>query len=166
MGRNRRPAKAYRPRSVNPLAHLVAIQGASLIARDDRLAWISKVHDALAAVRTGSASKDHWTIIFDVVNLLEEFCRMRICRDEHGLVRDAQCAAQSILERQAATGVRAARAAELAALGDALTGYADVMAAVTHAQLFECQERIEARHKHRRDIVFIKPPPPHAKPLL
>ena len=56
MGRTRKPAKAYRPRGVNPQAHLMAIQGAALLTRDDRVAWLTALRDALAAVRTGTVA--------------------------------------------------------------------------------------------------------------
>lgn len=157
MARNRKPAKAYRPRGVNPLAHVMAMQGAARLTRDDRLAWLTGLRDALAAVRTGTAQRPQWATLFDAINIIEEFARMGICRDDDGLVQAAQDAVASILDRQAATGVRAARAAELAALGDVVTGHADVLAAVTHSQLFEAQRRVADRVQ--RVLRSPEPPP-------
>lgn len=156
MGRNRKPSKPYRPRGVNLLAHQMAMQGACRLSRDDRLAWLASVHEALAAVRTGRAQRPQWAALFDAINYIEEFCRMGICRDDDGLVQAAQDAVSAVLDRQLQTGVRAARAAELAALGDVVTGYADVLSAVTHSQMFECQTRVAARVRR----VLRSPAPP------
>lgn len=157
MARNRKPRKAYRPRGVNPLAHVMAMQGAAALTRDDRLAWLTGLHEALAAVRTGSAQRPQWAALFDAINLIEQFTLMGICRDDDGLVATSQDAVAAILDRQAQSGVRAARAAELAALGDVVTSYADVLAAVTHAQMYEAQARVAERVQ--RVLRSPEPPP-------
>jgi hypothetical protein len=145
MGRNRKPAKPYRARPVNRHAHEMAMRGAALLTRDNRVAWLLALRDALAAVRTGTAQRPQWAALFDAINLIEEFVRMGVCRDDAGLVQAGQDAVAAILARQQHTGVRAGRAAELAALGDVVTAYSDVLAAVTHAQLYECEARVAAR---------------------
>jgi hypothetical protein len=156
MGRTRKPAKRYKPRGVNSLAHVMAMQGAANLTRDYRLAWLTDAQEALAAVRTGTAQRPQWATLFDAINLIEEFTRMGICRDDAGLVQAAQDAVAAVLDRQAQTGVRAARAAELATLGDVVTGYADVLGAVTHSQMFDCQARVAARVQR----VLRSPAPP------
>jgi hypothetical protein len=38
-----RKRSTYRPRGVNPTAHLVSIRGAALLTRDDRTVWALQI---------------------------------------------------------------------------------------------------------------------------
>jgi hypothetical protein len=156
MPGTRKPGKRYRPRGVNAQAHVMAMQGACLLSLDDRLAWQMKLAEALAAVRTGKAVREQWAAIFDAINLVEELVRMRLARDEHDVVPRAQAAMCAVLDRLQATGVRAARAAELQALGDLVAAFADLMAGITHAERFDAETRVAARV---RRVLAEKPEP-------
>ena len=145
MSRNSKPRKAYRPRSVNKQAHLMAMQGAAKLTLDDRIAWQANLADALAAVRTGRAQREDWATLFDAINVVEELVRMRLARDEQDVVPTAQAAVCSVLDRLQATGVRAAKADELRALGDLVAAFADLMQGITHQERFEADERVAAR---------------------
>lgn len=145
MGRSTKPRKAYRPGRVNPLAMLAAMQGAALLSLDDRLAWQNELHDALTAVRTGTAKKAQWAALFDAINITEELCRMRLARDTANVVDTAQDAVAAILDRQRDTGVRAARASELQALRELVSEFADLMAGITHRDKFEAEARVAER---------------------
>lgn len=145
MGRTAKPRKAYRPRGVNPTAHLMAMKGAALLTLTDRIRWQAELADALAAVRTGKAGRPQWAALFDAINLVEELCRMGLAMDTADVVPRAQAAVCASQDRLKATGVRAARAAELQALGDLVAAFADLMEGITHAQRFEAEERVAAR---------------------
>lgn len=145
MGRSTKPRKAYRPGHVNPLAMLAAMQGAALLTLDDRLTWQNELHDALTAVRTGTAKKAQWAALFDAINITEELCRMRLARDTANVVDTAQDAVAAILDRQRDTGVRAARASELQALRELVSSFADLMAGITHRDKFEAEARVAER---------------------
>jgi hypothetical protein len=140
-----RKRSSYRPRGINPTAHLTAMHGAALLSKDDRTVWALELRGALDAVREARASRQHWDTIFDSVNLAEELCRMRLASDPSGVIRDAQQACTGIIQRQQATGTRAARAAELAALWDMEAAMIDILAGITHAERFRAEEHIRAR---------------------
>jgi len=140
-----RKRSTYRPRGVNPTAHLVAMRGAALLSRDDRTVWALELRGALDAVREARATKAHWDTVFDSVNLAEELVRVRLASDPSGVISDAQQACADIIQRQQTTGTRAARAGELAALWDLEAAMIDILAGITHAERFRAEERIRAR---------------------
>ena len=140
-----RKRSTYRPRGINPTAHLVAIAGAALLSRDDRTVWALQMYDALDAVARGKAQRQQWGVIFDSVNLAEELTRMGLASDPDGVIREAQDACAEIIRRQQATGTRAVRAGELAALRCLEAAMIDILATVTHAERFRAEERIRAR---------------------
>lgn len=140
-----RKRSSYRARGVNPSAHLVAMQGAARLSLDDRTVWALQLDGAIQAVRVARAAESDWRCIFDCVNLVEEWCRMRLARDEDGVVERAQEAIVGILDRQRTTGTRAARAAELQALQALQQAWIDLLAGVTHAERFRAEERVARR---------------------
>jgi hypothetical protein len=150
-----RKRSKYRPRGVNPTAHLVAMMGVSWLSRDDQTLWALAIDDAVRAVARGQASQAHWREIFDAVNLVEQLVIMRKAQDPHGLVQAAQDACEAILERQRATGVRAARAAELAALHALRAGWVELMSGITQAERFAAGEAVA--HRVRRALAGGEP---------
>ncbi len=145
MGNTRKPRKAYRPRPVNAMATLMAMQGACLLSADDRLGWQEELHAALTAVRTGVAQREQWASLFDAINLVEELCRMGLAKDTADVVPSAQAAVCAILDRLQATGGRSARAAELQALRELVCAFADLMAGITHKERFDAEARVAER---------------------
>jgi len=140
-----RKRSSYRPRGVNTTAHLVAITGAALLSRDDRTVWALQMYDALDAVARGKAQRQQWGTIFDAVNLAEELTRMGLASDPDGIISGAQAVCAEIIRRQQATGTRAVRAGELAALRCLEVAMIDILAAVTHSERFRAEETIRAR---------------------
>jgi hypothetical protein len=147
--------KAYRPRPVNPEAHLVAIQGVAWLSRDDQTVWALTIDDAVRAVARGQASQAHWSEIFHAVNLVEQLVIMRKAQDPHGLVQAAQDACTAMLDRQRESGVRAARAAELAALDALRAGWVELMSGITQAERFQAGEAVA--HRRRRALAGGEP---------
>jgi hypothetical protein len=140
-----RKRSSYRPRGINPTAHLVAIQGACMLSLDDRTRWALTLDAAIQAVRTGTATEADWRTLFDAVNLVEQLVLMRLAPDPWGVVRAAQDACAAILDRQRASGVRAARATELAALTDLRASFVTLMNGITHSEKFAAKETVERR---------------------
>lgn len=140
-----RKRSRYRPRGVNLSAHVMAMHGAARLSVDDRTVWALQLDAAIQAVRVARAGESDWCCIFDAVNLIEEWCRMKIARDDDGLVERAQEAIVAILDRQRTTGTRAARAAELQALQALQQAWIDLLAGVTHAERFRAEERVARR---------------------
>lgn len=143
-----RKRSKYRPKPINPNAHLVAIQGAAWLSIDDQTKWALQIEEAVTAVARGKATKDDWNVIFDSVNLVEALVSMRRARDPHGVVRAAQEACASILDRRRETGVRAVRASELAALHDLRAGWVTLMSGITKADRFQAGELVERKKYH------------------
>ena len=54
-----RKRSTYRPRGINPTAHLMAIHGAALLSKDDRTVWALELRGALDAVREARATRQH-----------------------------------------------------------------------------------------------------------
>ena len=141
-----KPRKKYRPKPVNPLAHIVAMQGAALLTRNDVIRCSLNVHSAVEAVRQGIASKQQWQDLFMSINIMKELVRMGRAEGQEAI--DAmQLAVVGILDRQRETGTRAVRADELAMLRDVAATYADLMANITHSELATAHERTRARMK-------------------
>lgn len=143
-----RKRSKYRPRPVNPTAHLVAIQGAAWLSQDDQTVWALEMDAAITAVARGKAKTEEWKVIFDSVNLVEALVRMRRARDPGGLVDAAQEACVAILDRQRDTGSKAVHAAELAALHDLRAGWVTLMSGITQADRFQAGELVQRKVHH------------------
>ena len=142
-----RKRSKYRPYGVNPSAHLVAIQGAAWISRDDQTVWALALDDAVRAVARGQATQAHWREIFDSVNLVEQLVLMRKAQDPDGLVQAAQNACLAMIDRQRTTGTRAARASELAALDALRAGWVTLMGGITQSERYQAGEAVARRVK-------------------
>jgi hypothetical protein len=143
-----RKRSRYRPYGVNPTAHLVAIQGASLLSLDDRTRWALTLEGAIAAIRTATATEADWRTVFDAVNLVEQLVLMRKAQDPAGLVKAAQDASMAMLDRQRATGVRSARSSELAALSDLRAAWVALMDGITHSERLDADMAVARRVQH------------------
>lgn len=140
-----KPRKKYKPRGVNPLAHMVAMHGACLLTRDDVLAFSQDVVGAVDAVSKGKATLADWQAIFTAINMMEEMVLMKLAMDEDGAVGAMQNAVASILNRINDQGIKAVRATELALLRDLSATYTDLIAQLTHAQFFQVGERVDRK---------------------
>jgi hypothetical protein len=159
-----RKRSRYRPRGINPQAHLVALQGAALLSLHDRWRWSVELLMALDDVRRGQAGETAWRTIFDAINLAEALVLQRVARDPDGVVRAAQDACVAILERQRATGTRDARAGELAALRELQAAWVDLLDGITHSERFAAEELVQRRTVSAQaggmgaNVVVIEPP--------
>ncbi|MFO0439146.1 MAG: hypothetical protein ACK51Q_00625 [Betaproteobacteria bacterium] len=158
-----RKRSRYRPRGVNPTAHLVAIQGVAWISRDDQTLWALAIDDAVRAVARGQASQAQWRDILDAVNLGEQLVIMRTAHDPGRIVQAAQDACVAILDRQRETGVRAARASELAALHELRAGWVELRSGITQAERFAAGEAVQ--HRVRRALAGAEPAARLVQPL-
>lgn len=157
-----KPRKKYRPRGVNPVSYLATIMGAALLTRDDVIRFAENVHAAVDAVRQGNAEKHHWQSIFNAINLMDELIRMRLAQDPHGVIGEMQGTVSAILTRAAERGTKALLADELATLRDIAATFTDLLSGLTHAQLFNAQERVDHKIAHAlrtgTGATFVKEP--------
>lgn len=141
-----RKRSRYKPKAVNPLAHVAAMQGAALLTRDDVLRCSMNVHAAVDAIRTGKADKDKWQDLFMAINIMEEWVNMGKASGKE-VIEAMQADVVAILDRQQETGTKAVRSRELATLREVAATYTDLLAGVTHAELYNAHERTRARIK-------------------
>lgn len=141
-----RKRSRYRPGPVNPQAHLMAMQGTCRFDRTDALLRAERLHLAVEDVAKAQADQAQWRVIFDAVNMTEQWVR-------HGVVDRAaaphiealQTTIEAVMDRTRATGRRALRYDELAALRDFAACYVDILCGVTMSDYFKAQEAVERR---------------------
>jgi hypothetical protein len=134
-----RKRSSYRPRHVNPLAHITALKGASLLDQADRNAFNAPVQAAVDSIAAGVANRDHWQALFDAVNTLEQLFRVGLAEDWREWFEGAQEQVVGILDRQRDTGSRALYPAELATLRELAGTWADILEVVSCREMFNAQ---------------------------
>lgn len=139
-----RKRSAYRPKGVNPQAHLLAMMGAACLSRDDVLIRASRLRLAVDQACIGQATAADWRLIFDAVNMAEELIRMKLCAGRE-VVEGLQEAIEAIHNRQRATGTRALHQAERATLLNFAADYAGILSGVTQQQYMLAQRGVEDR---------------------
>jgi hypothetical protein len=148
MSRNAKPRKAYRPKGVNPQAHVMAMLGASRVSVNDRLTWQLALQNAIEAVQKAQAKREEWAEIFDAINLVEQLLIDGYIQDPDKLIEAAQAVCVTVLDRQKASGVKAARASELATLWDVASAFGEAMSGLTNAERLRLNERLDRRIQH------------------
>ena len=72
-----KPRKKYRPRwQAKPVTLQLAIQGVAYLSREDQDARVAPVREAVSFISKGAGTKEHWSAIFDALNMLEQFNQM------------------------------------------------------------------------------------------
>lgn len=139
-----RKRSSYRPKGVNPTAHLMAMMGAAALSPTDVLIRAERVRLAVDQACMGQATPADWRQVFDAVNMAEQFIRMRIAQGKE-VVEDLQTKIEAIHDRQRATGTRALHADERATLRDFAADYATILSGVTQQQYMQAQRGVEER---------------------
>lgn len=147
--------KKYKPRPINPLAYKVAMQGAAKLTVDDVLRFVLPVDVAVNNARKGEIDKQGWQSIFNAINMLEAFIRMKVAFDKDGAIEHLQQTIITILDRTKQRGTKALYAEEISVLMDLRAMYAEVLAAVTHSQFFDAEEIVQKRLSR---VMSEKPP--------
>ena len=139
-----RKRSAYRPKGANPLAHLMAIQGAALLSKSDALLRAELLAMAVSDITKGDMTSKPWTQVFDGINMAEEWCRMGIA-DGLGAIEELQTVILAVWDRHKATKSTALYADEVKALREFVGCYVDLLQGVTHQQYFRAQMAVEER---------------------
>ena len=139
-----RKRSSYRPKSVNPQAHLMAMMGAARLTTTDVLLRAERVRMAVDQACIGAATNDDWRQIFDAVNMAEQMIRAKLAAGRD-VVDDLQEAIVAILDRQRGTPSRALHQAEKDALRDFAADYAGLLSGVTQQQYMTAQRGVEDR---------------------
>jgi hypothetical protein len=147
--------KKYKPRPINPLAYKVAMQGAAKLTVDDVLRFVLSVDVAVINARKGEIDKAGWQSIFNAINMLEAFIRMKIAFDEDGAIEHMQQTVIGILDRMKERGTKTLYAQEIETLMNIRATYAQVLSNVTHSQYFDAEEIVQ---KRLSNVMNQKPP--------
>jgi len=144
MPQSSKPRKAYRPRGVNPQAHLTGMMGAAWLHIDDRTVWSLQLDEAITAVAKGTASQAKWSRIFAAIALLEELARAGKVKDPDGIAAQAEQTCIAILDRYGKR-TRAVRAQELSDLRVMYQAWSAAISSITQSEKFQAEERIARR---------------------
>ena len=135
-----RKRSKYKPKHVNNMAHIIAMQGACKLTRSDALWFSMTLQDAVDMISQGKANKGHWQQIFTVINIMEALVVMGKAKDEGGAISQMQTAVIDVLDRTKKTGTKALYPQELATLRDIVAVYTDLLCEITHSELFAASE--------------------------
>ena len=135
----------YKPKPVNMMAHLVAMQGACKLTRTDAIRFSMQVQDAVTLISQGQATKQHWQELFSVINIMEALVMMGKAKDEDKAIEQMQTAVIDILDRTKKTGSKALYPNELATLREIVATYADLLCEITQSELFAASQMSEER---------------------
>ena len=139
-----RKRSSYRPKGVNPTAHLMAMMGAATLSRNDVLLRAERLKLAVDQACMGQATPADWRQVFDAVNMTEQLIRMRVAQGRE-VVEGLQEAIEAIHDRQRDTGTKGLKADERAMLRDFAADYASILGGVTQQQYMLAQRGVEDR---------------------
>lgn len=141
-----KPRKKYRPRwAAKPVTLQLAIQGVAYLSQEDQSARVTPVREAVAFIAQGKASKEHWSAIFDALNMLEQFNQMpQVMKGGRDYIESMQNVIVAILDR-AKEGKRALYPSELEDLRGFADLWADVLSTVTHRDYYVCETKTHQR---------------------
>ena len=137
--------KAYRPKPVKTCTLQLAMQGWAYLSKEDQESKTAPVLEAVAFIAQGNASKEHWSAIFDALNMIEQFNQMpQVMTGARDYIESMQTVIVGILDR-AKAGQRALYPSELDDLRGFVDLWADVLTTVTHRDYFVCEEKTHKR---------------------
>ena len=139
-----KPRKKYRPYGINPQAHMMAMMGACALSPIDVTRRAFRLRECVELAAKGQALQDDWRHVFDCINVVEQLARMKVVKGLD-VLEALQDVVEGIHERHKATGTRALRFDELAALRDFSADYASVISGVTQQQYMTAQRGVEDR---------------------
>jgi len=141
-----KPRKKYRPRwQAKPVTLQLAIQGVAYLSREDQDARVAPVREAVSFISKGAGTKEHWSAIFDALNMLEQFNQMpQVMTGARDYIESMQTVIVNILDR-AKEGKRALYPTELEDLRGFADLWADVLSTVTHRDYYVCETKTHQR---------------------
>ena len=134
----------YRPKPINPQAHLVAMMGVRLLSPDDQIKRALALREATDAICRGMGTIEQWRHVFDSINMAEQWIRMKLASGYEEIERLQQTVSE-IMDRQKQTGTKALKSDERQALDEFAATYATLLASVTKREYFQAQEGVESR---------------------
>ena len=140
-----KPRKKYRPKPVKTCTLQLAMQGWAYLSDEDQCARVVPVREAVSFISKGAGTKEHWSAIFDALNMLEQFNQMpQVMTGAEDYIQSMQTVIVNILDR-AKEGKRALYPTELEDLRGFADLWADVLSTVTHRDYYVCETKTHKR---------------------
>lgn len=137
--------KAYRPKQVNPMAHVVAFQGSHILSKPDQLKQALNLATAVSNISKTGGLKEDWLIVFDVVNMVNVMDdEGRVIQGAAEFVGRCQDVAEAAMDRRKA-GTAALKAAELQTLRELQTLWAEILGGMTYSDWARCTKAVALR---------------------
>ena len=137
--------KAYRPKPIKTCTLQLAAQGCAKLSQADQDAKVAPIREAVELIAHGGAKKEHWSAIFDALNMTEQFNQMpQVMTGARDYVESMQAVIVGILDR-AKEGKRALYPSELDDLRGFADLWADLLSTVTHRDYYVCEEKTHKR---------------------
>lgn len=138
-----RKRSSYRPRGVNPTAHLMAMMGAARMSVDDVLQRAGALRMSVDALCQGRGTKADWMLVFDAVNMAEQWTRAGLVHGDS--IDELQAHILAALDRKRETGSVGLKADERAVLNAFAADYASILSGVSQREYFDAQRAVEQR---------------------
>ncbi len=123
----------------------LAIQGVAYLSKEAQAAGVAPVREAVSFIAQGKAAKEHWSAIFDAMNMLEQFNQMpQVMKGGRDYIESMQTVIVGILDR-AKEGKRALYPSELEDLRGFADLWADVLSTVTRRDYYVCETKTHQR---------------------
>lgn len=145
MGRTAKPRRAYRPRAIDADPIGLAIGRIAALQDAQRRDLITPVRSALSGLRTGTGGMDAWRTLADATNVAEQLCALGIASDRLATIDTAQAALAELHARHMQRGTWTARAAELAALEEAVVIHGIQLRFASQGEVAEAIQTVQRR---------------------
>lgn len=140
--------KAYRPKPVNPMAHIVAAKGAFYLSKPDQLKQAMSLAAAVANISKTGGLKEDWMIVFDVINMSQVTNdEARLMTGGNDFIEGCMDMVTDVMERRK-SGVLSLRASELQMLRDLQSLWADLLSTMTYSDWNRITKRTAVRVAH------------------
>ena len=129
--------------TANPQAFMVAIRGAMGLDTHDQLTRAARVRASVDQLIAGDNSTPIWRDIFDAVNMLIAFGRLKVIKDgAKELGEELMGTVSAAMDRQKSTGSSCLRPVEVESLRYMAGVWADVLAIVSCREYFEAEQMV------------------------
>lgn len=147
--KNKRPRKAYKPKHINPLAHMLGMQGAKRLDIDEQVTRAEMLRGAVDAIASGEVEQGQWQKVFAVVNLLAALGDLPSSplKGAEDFISRAQDTIADAMDRIRDTGSPTLHAEEAALLRDLQSLWADVLAVISRRELFQAAEKVQVNYQ-------------------
>jgi len=140
-----KPRKKYRPKPIKTCTLQLAVQGWAYLSKEDQESLVEPICEAVLCIFKGAGTKEHWSAIFDALNMLEQFNKMpQVMTGARDYIESMQTVIVNILDRYK-EGKRALYPSELDDLRGFADLWADVLSTVTHNDYYVCAEKTHKR---------------------